>query len=245
MKKILIPLLCTTLTLSLLVACGGNDDVPETNDDIAPPVTEGDDTANDGVVTPDDAVVVAPLPGDDDIIDEGGTEVVVTPPETETEPETTTNPTEPTPDKDIETEEETDEAVTEDEAETLKTSIWDAYITKINGETQANAEITPDVLTALYGISTDDLLDYVAYMPMINVSAEEYFIAKVAEGKMDTVEDGIMKRQSDLETTWSTYLPEQYELVKDYTLIKKGDYILFAIAPDTSAIEEIFNSVAE
>ena len=51
----------------------------------------------------------------------------------------------------------------------------------------------------------------------------------------------IEKRQADLVEQWSTYLPEQLELVQDYKLVTNGNYVLFAISYEAAQMETIFN----
>lgn len=97
-------------------------------------------------------------------------------------------------------------------------------------------------LSALYGINSSDLEEYVCMMPLMGVHSTEFFIAKVKDGKMDTVKAGIAKRQADLDAQWSQYLPEQYELVKNYKLVTNGNYVLFAISEYADKAVSIFNS---
>ena len=102
-------------------------------------------------------------------------------------------------------------------------------------------DLDDGLLSDLYGIDAADLDSFVAKIPMMNVHATEFFIAKVKSGKMDAVKDGIAKRQADLEEQWSSYLPEQLELVRNYKLAESGDYVLFAIYEDADDIVKAFN----
>ena len=97
-------------------------------------------------------------------------------------------------------------------------------------------------LTALYGIDPADLDSYLCKMPMVNVQATEFFIAKVKDGKMDTVKAAVEKRQDDLEAQWSQYLPEQLELVQNYKLVTNGNYILFAVSEYADQAVTAFNT---
>ena len=102
-------------------------------------------------------------------------------------------------------------------------------------------EATDDDLTNLYGINAADLDGYVVRVPMMNVNATEFFIAKVKDGKMDTVKAALEARQANLDTQWSTYLPEQYELVQNYKLTTNGSYIFFAVSKFAGQAEGLFN----
>ena len=103
-------------------------------------------------------------------------------------------------------------------------------------------ELDDSLLSSLYGIDAADLVSYECYMPLMGVHATEFFVAEVKDGKMDTVKAGIAKRQADLDTQWSQYLPEQYELVKNYKLVTNGNYVLFAIGEQADQAVSIFNS---
>lgn len=98
-----------------------------------------------------------------------------------------------------------------------------------------------EILSALYGIDSADLEEYVCQIPLMNVQATEFFLAKVVDGKMDTVKAAVQNRQAALEEQWSLYLPEQLELVQNYKLITNGNYILFAVSYEADAVAEIFN----
>lgn len=98
-----------------------------------------------------------------------------------------------------------------------------------------------DTLTALYPLSTSDLVEYGYYGSLIGVQASEFFIAKVQSGKMETVKTAILSRQADLDAQWRQYLPEQYELVKNYKLVENGDYVFFGVAEKVSDAVDIFN----
>ena len=102
-------------------------------------------------------------------------------------------------------------------------------------------EVTDDDLANFYGIDAADLDGYLARVPMMNVQATEFFIAKVKDGKMDAVKAALEARQADLDTQWSDYLPEQYNLVKNYKLTVSGNYIFFAVSKFAGQAEGLFN----
>lgn len=116
--------------------------------------------------------------------------------------------------------------------------IWAAMGSDYSGM----ADIDAALLSDLYGISDGDLEEFVGKMPLINVKATEFFIARVKDGKMDAVKSGIANRQAALEQQWSQYLPDQYEIVKNYKMVTNGNYVLFCIAEDADAAVTVFNS---
>ena len=103
-------------------------------------------------------------------------------------------------------------------------------------------DLDDDMLKDTYGIEASMLDEYVAKVPMMNVQATEFFIAKVKDGNMAAVKDGISNRLESLDATWSTYLPDQYELVQNHKLVEEGDYILFAIGENAEAVASAFSA---
>lgn len=106
-------------------------------------------------------------------------------------------------------------------------------------------ELDDTTLKDVYGIDAADLESYVARIPLMNVHATEFFIAKVKDGKMDTVKEAIAKRQADLVTVWEQYLPEQYELVQNYKLETEGNYVLFCVSAQADEVVGLFQDAAK
>lgn len=106
-------------------------------------------------------------------------------------------------------------------------------------------ELDDATLKDVYGIDAADLESYVARIPLMNVHATEFFIAKVKEGKMDTVKEAITKRQADLVTVWERYLPDQYELVQNYKLETEGNYVLFCVSAQADEVVGLFQDAAK
>ena len=118
-------------------------------------------------------------------------------------------------------------------------SIW-ADISK--NELPAFTDLDADLLSSIYGIDAGDLEEYICKMPLMNVQATEFFIAKVKDGKMDTVKKALQAHQADLEEQWSQYLPEQLELVQNYKLVTSGSYVLFAVTEYADSAVTAFNT---
>lgn len=101
----------------------------------------------------------------------------------------------------------------------------------------------PEMFADTYGIDTNLLKDYYVSISMMNVQATEIAIFELKDEKdADIVMEGIEKRQKGLEEQWSSYLPEQYELVKNYKVEQKGNKILFVISEQADKIVDNFNN---
>ena len=236
-RRFLALALAGTLTLSLLTACGGGNDTPNT--ETTPPAVE------ETTPVPESSAPVeetTPVPGSSAPVEESQ-EPESTPsskpsaaPTTKPTTKPTQKPTEtskpsatPAPTPTPESKPQTD----------VVGSVWND-ISKL--ELPSMTELDDSLLSSLYGINASDLVSYKCFMPLMGVHATEFFVAEVKDGKMDTVKAGVEKRQADLDTQWSQYLPEQYELVKNYKLVTNGNYILFAIGEQADQAVSIFNS---
>lgn len=214
-RRFLALALAGTLTLSLLTACGGGNDTPDA--ETTPPAVE------ETTPVPESSAPVeetTPVPESSAPVEESQ-EPESTP---SSKPSTAPAPT-PTPESKPQTD--------------VVGSVWND-ISKL--ELPSMTELDDSLLSSLYGINASDLVSYKCFMPLMGVHATEFFVAEVKDGKMDTVKAGVEKRQADLDTQWSQYLPEQYELVKNYKLVTNGNYILFAIGEQADQAVSIFNS---
>lgn len=106
-------------------------------------------------------------------------------------------------------------------------------------------ELDAETLQAMYGIEPDWVDAFVCQFPMMNVHATEIFVAHVKDGQMDKVKQAIEDRKAALDATWSMYLPEQYELVKNSVTEVSGNYILFAVTEHTDSIKAIFEKAVK
>lgn len=106
-------------------------------------------------------------------------------------------------------------------------------------------ELDAETLQGVYGIEPEWVTAFVCQFPMMNVHATEIFIAHVADGQMDNVKKAIEDRKASLDATWSMYLPEQYELVKNSATEVRGNYILFAVTEHMDSIKGIFENATK
>lgn len=106
-------------------------------------------------------------------------------------------------------------------------------------------QLDDETLSAVYGIDAADLESYVAKIPVMNVHATEFFIAKVKDGKLDTVTEALTQRQANLLVQWEHYLPEQLALVENYKLQANGDYVLFCVSEHADTVLELFNDATK
>lgn len=238
-RRFLTLTLAGVLCVTLLAGCGGgNAETPAPTPDASAPVTETPSVetpipeTEPPVETPDAGSEETPAPDPETPPAQESTPPAQSPsqqpvkpspsPENSPAPEVTTKPSAPA----------------EPQASVVQ-SVW-KEISAL--ELPSLTSLDDETLKALYGIDAADLEEYIAQIPLANVQATEFFIAKVKDGSMDTVKAAVQGRQKDLVDSWSQYLPAQLELVEDYQLVVNGSYIFFAVSYEADTAAGIFNS---
>lgn len=102
----------------------------------------------------------------------------------------------------------------------------------------STVDITTDLLGSLYGINTENVENAVGKMPMMNVQASMYVLIQAKEGTVDTVKAELENYATQYEQQWSTYLPEQYELVQNRKIGTVGNVVYMIIAESADTLEQ-------
>lgn len=90
-------------------------------------------------------------------------------------------------------------------------------------------------LETLTGINPADLDEFLVKNSVMT-QANSYYILKPKEGKTEAVKTKMNEYMSKLEQQWKTYLPEQYELVKDRLEETYGDYLIYVISNNNELV---------
>jgi len=77
-------------------------------------------------------------------------------------------------------------------------------------------------------------------IPMMIINSNTYIVVKPAEGKKESVKKTIDNYMTNLENQWATYLPEQYELIKNRMEKEYGDYLIYIATTDN---EKVYNAI--
>ena len=99
-------------------------------------------------------------------------------------------------------------------------------------------DITIDVLSSVYGINTQNVENVIGKMPMMNVQASMYLLIQAKDGTAETVKSELDQYATKYEEQWSTYLPEQYELVKNRKSGVVGNTVYLIIAENAETLEQ-------
>ena len=99
-------------------------------------------------------------------------------------------------------------------------------------------DITIDVLSSVYGINTQNVENVIGKMPMMNVQASMFLLIQAKYGTAETVKSELDQYATKYEEQWSTYLPEQYELVKNRKTGIVGNVVYMIIAENAETLEQ-------
>jgi hypothetical protein len=120
--------------------------------------------------------------------------------------------------------------------------IWGAIETELGDTLPNSMELDAETMLATTGVDPDRCLQYLYKFPTMNVNATEFFIGECKEGEVEAVKEQLLARQKALVDVWERYLPEQYELVKNYKLVEHGNYLFFCVAEKSDEAVAIFDS---
>ncbi|WP_461613641.1 DUF4358 domain-containing protein [Clostridium sp. Marseille-QA1073] len=100
-----------------------------------------------------------------------------------------------------------------------------------------------ETLEKNYYINPEDVAEAEIKTAMMNVKSNELAIIKVKDSsKVEDIKKSVEKRGEDLDKQWSSYLPDQYELVKNRKIKSIGNYVILIIDKEADQIEEIIES---
>ena len=103
----------------------------------------------------------------------------------------------------------------------------------------ATMDVTVETLETVLQITADEVDEVIGKMPMINVQASMYIVIKAKDGAVESVKTKVENYGTAYEEQWATYLPEQYELVKQRKIGVKGNYVYLIISENASDLEAL------
>ena len=104
----------------------------------------------------------------------------------------------------------------------------------------AMQDVDKQLLSNLFGIAdTSKVEEVIGKMPLINVHASMYIVVKASDGNVEYVKTALSDYGKNYEEQWSTYLPEQYELVKARQIGNKGNYVYLIISEKAEEMKNL------
>jgi len=102
-------------------------------------------------------------------------------------------------------------------------------------------EVPTESIKDTLNIEATDVEEFLMRMPMMMTQSSTYIIVKPVDGKEEVVENAINEYMTKLENQWATYLPDQYELVKNRKVEKIGDYLVYIVSNNNDLV---FNTIS-
>lgn len=99
-------------------------------------------------------------------------------------------------------------------------------------------EVNDETLESQFNINKSDVKEYLIKVPMMITSSNSYIIIKPEDGKKDEIKEKMDEYMTKLEKQWETYLPEQYELVKNRLEKEYGDYLIYIVSSNNDLVFE-------
>ena len=103
----------------------------------------------------------------------------------------------------------------------------------------ATMDVTVETLETVLQITADEVDEVIGKMLMMNVQASMYIVIKAKDGAVESVKTKVENYGTAYEEQWATYLPEQYELVKQRKIGVKGNYVYLIISENASDLEAL------
>ena len=100
-------------------------------------------------------------------------------------------------------------------------------------------EVDSEVLSSTYQITDQEYVEVIGKMPMMNIQASMYLVIKAKDGMVDSVKEKVDEYAKTQENIWSTYLPEQYDLVLQRKTGVVGNYVYLIIGENAEEMEKL------
>ena len=127
------------------------------------------------------------------------------------------------------------------EPELTANEMVDEMLAKV--EQPAMMELPADQVKDIYHIDPETFEEYAIRIPMMNVKTNEVAVMKVKNSDdVPKVEEAVKQRAEDVQKQFESYLPDQYEIAKNYQVVTKGDYVLFVISDQADELVNVFES---
>lgn len=93
-------------------------------------------------------------------------------------------------------------------------------------------------LRKLYGINKNEVKDYISFAPKSNMIASEVLIIKSKPEYVDKIMNSIRSRVDSQANSFKSYAPDQFNIINNSELYKKGDYIYFLSSENLPKVKE-------
>lgn len=112
-------------------------------------------------------------------------------------------------------------------------------IAKNNMDTRNMVEETDkESIQTFFEVSPDNYEAFKFMMPDANIKVSEIVIFKAKDGNLDAVKKGLKAHLDNNLEIFSSYLPDQYEILKKAELFDKGNYSILLVGKGADKAKE-------
>lgn len=109
-------------------------------------------------------------------------------------------------------------------------------------ETSLISEDAKGLLVDMF--NKEDIEEGLIFQHMMNVKSDLIIVLKAKdETKVKSLRESLDKVKEQQDKIWSTYLPDQYEKVKNNIIEAKGNYIIYITSDNPEKIKNVFESI--
>ena len=90
-------------------------------------------------------------------------------------------------------------------------------------------ESDPETINTFFEITKDNYEEFKFAMPNTNIQVSQIVIVKAKDGNLDAVKKGIKSYLDNNLEIFSSYLPDQYELLKKAEFFEKDNYSILLV----------------
>ncbi len=87
-----------------------------------------------------------------------------------------------------------------------------------------------------FGLSTNDITEFKGVTPNDEANVSFYLIVRPKNGKVENVKKSMNQYMKTLDKKWSTYLPNEYKLVKNHMDTEIGSYLIYIVSKDNQLV---------
>lgn len=120
----------------------------------------------------------------------------------------------------------------------IKDTVESVYNDLMGGEDNWLSEAEQNTMETAYDMDFSNIEEFYGRIPGTNVHATSVIVARAADGKTEEVKKELLKYQAAVEGNFKQYLPDQYELTRNYRIVESGNYVALVMAENAEDIEK-------
>ena len=104
-------------------------------------------------------------------------------------------------------------------------------------------KMTMSELTGLYGIESDEIVQFAGYYTDVGTLADEIVLIEAKDSAAaDTVRQKVEDRYDAKLAEMKDYLPDEYEKIQNGTVLVQGSYIALIVSDNADTVQDIYKA---